>query len=146
MGQGKGRHYGQGKPNRGGELAGPKLDQSSDHIQKTWGDGSEQGDLSLGWTIAGILSIPSTYDKQTLLIYLEPYSMLSRKGWFPLSGTKEEKHKAKTQERQQKKTGSCVLILWKIARAVTAPAEKARATIPRPVDLKAELRTGLEDF
>lgn len=26
------------------------------------------------------------------------------------------------------------------------PAEKARATILRPVDLKAELSTGLEDF
>lgn len=27
-----------------------------------------------------------------------------------------------------------------------APADEARDTIPRPVDLKAEVRTGLEDF
>lgn len=84
--------------------------QASDHIQKTWGDGFEQGDLSLGWTISGILSIPRTCDKQALSIYLEVYSMLSRKGWFPVSGTKEEKHKATMQQRQQKNIGSCVLI------------------------------------
>lgn len=82
----------------------------SDHIQKTWGDGFEQGDLSLGWTISGVLSISRTRDKQALFIYLELYSMLSRKGWFPVSGTKEEKHKATMQLRQQKKIGSWVLI------------------------------------
>lgn len=105
-------------------------------------EGENWQDLS--WTRPVIIS--RRPGETALNIYLEPYSMLSRKGWFPVSGMKVEKHKATMQERQQKNTGSCVLILWKTARAEMPPADQTKATIPRPVDLKAELRTGLEDF
>lgn len=72
--------------------------------------------------------------------------MLSRRGRFPVSGTREEKHKAKTQQRQQKKMGSCVLVCLKMARDEMAPAVQAIDTIPRPVDLKMRLTTDSEDF
>lgn len=62
--------------------------------------------------------------------------MLSRRGWFPVSGTREEKHRARMQHKQQKKMGSCVLVCLKMARDEMAPAVQAIDTIPRPVDLK----------
>jgi hypothetical protein len=65
--------------------------------------------------------------------------MLSRRDWLPVSGTREEKHKANTQHRQQKKMGSCVLVCLKMATDEMAPATQARDTIPRPVDLKNEV-------
>lgn len=126
--------------------------QASDHIQKIWGDCFEQGDLHVtGPLVIGMDNDWHTFNAQGfrqggLLIYLVLYSMPSWRGLFPVSGTKEEKHKATTQERQQKKMGSCVLIWLKMARAVMAPPVQARHTIPRPVDLEVELRTGLDDF
>lgn len=72
--------------------------------------------------------------------------MLSRRGWSPVSGTKEAKHKATTQDRQQKKMGSCVLTWLKTARAVMAPAAQARDTMPRPVDLKVSSELGYKTF